>query len=309
MQPSFPASDWKKLQWYAKGKAAIKKAAKQADLIVISHYHWDHFLPDDLHIYRKKLILAKNPNEFINDSQRNRAVDFYSALHKKFGKGLVIGPKQTRNWQDPATKLKSTKLNFGSYQARRRQLLKQGARWFKARVKKWQRHKQVKEVKSAEIEIRWAEGKEFRFGKTRLRFTQPLFHGIEYSKVGWVFATVVERGKEKFIHSSDLNGPIIEDYAAWLIKENPRWLVLDGPMTYMLGYMLNLINLQRVIKNMLRIIKQINFEWLIWDHHLPRERLFRKHTKPVWKLAAKLKKRVLLARELAEGKKPVVEEV
>jgi predicted metallo-beta-lactamase superfamily hydrolase len=53
--------------------------------------------------------------------------------------------------------------------------------------------------------------------------------------VGWVFSTVIEHGGQKLIHSSDLNGPIIEDYPEWTIRENPDLLVLDGPMTYMRG--------------------------------------------------------------------------
>jgi len=63
------------------------------------------------------------------------------------------------------------------------------------------------------VEVRFPEGRTFRFGSTRVSFTGPMFHGIEFSRVGWVFATVVEHGGEKLIHSSDLNGLMIEDYA------------------------------------------------------------------------------------------------
>lgn len=49
---------------------------------------------------------------------------------------------------------------------------------------------------------------------------------------------MIEHGGQKLIHSSDLNGPIIEDYPEWIIRENPDLLVLDGPMTYMRGYLL-----------------------------------------------------------------------
>jgi hypothetical protein len=128
---------------------------------------------------------------------------------------------------------------------------------------------------------------------------------IEFSRVGWVCSTVIEFKREKLIHTSDLNGPIIEDYAKWLIKENPDVLILDGPMTYMLGYTLNLINFRRTIGNMLRILGETETEIIIYDHHLPREPKFKERTKEVWETAKKLKKKVFTAAEFL-GEKPVV---
>ena len=39
MQPSFPAPAAKKREWRDKGREAIKRASKEADIIIISHYH------------------------------------------------------------------------------------------------------------------------------------------------------------------------------------------------------------------------------------------------------------------------------
>ena len=39
---------------------------------------------------------------------------------------------------------------------------------------------------------------------------------------------MIEYKEEKLIHTSDLNGPVIEDYAEWIIKEDPNILILDG---------------------------------------------------------------------------------
>ena len=92
-------------------------------------------------------------------------------------------------------------------------------------------------------------------------------------------------------------GPIIEDYADFIIKENPSVLILDGPMTYMFGYLLNKINLNRAINNAVRIIKEVDSELIIYDHHLPRENKFRERTKKVWEAARKYNKNVLTAAE------------
>jgi len=153
--------------------------------------------------------------------------------------------------------------------------------------------------------VKYPEGKAFKFGNTSLRFRKPLFHGIEFSRVGWVFYTIVEHETEKFIHSSDLDGPIIEDYAQQIIHENPQVLILDGPMTYMFGYLLNRINLNRAVENATEIVRSIDAELIIYDHHLPRERKFRERTEKVWNTAKEAKKKVMTAAEFL-GQEPVV---
>ena len=70
MHPGFPASKTKKILWYKKAKRKIKHAAKNANIVIISHYHYDHFTDFDKKIYENKIIFAKDPNKYINDSQR-----------------------------------------------------------------------------------------------------------------------------------------------------------------------------------------------------------------------------------------------
>ena len=309
MHPSFPASIAKKLYWYEKAKTRIKIAARGADVIVISHYHYDHFTDFDEEIYAGKLTLAKNPNSYINDSQRQRAEKFFENFCRNFGKRSLkemLKKPKAMEFKDPLEDLKiASRKDFGDYQKRRLELLEKGKKWFFTRARKWCSSHRIPEMVFGNTKLKFADGREFKLKKTRLKFTKPRFHGIEFSRVGWVFSTVIEFKGKKLIHSSDLNGPIIEDYAEWIIEENPDILILDGPMTYMLGYTLNLINFRRTIENALRIIKESDIEVMIYDHHLPREPKFRERTKEVWETAKKLKKNVLTASELL-GKKPVV---
>ncbi len=309
MHRSFPASFTQKLRWTELGRKEIKKAAKEAEVIVISHYHWDHFSPDDMKLYEGKLILAKNPNEYINDSQRKRAVSFYTRLWSYFNETeLEFEDPINKEYDDPAIHLKS--VREGLYcNGRKREPVQKGRSWFTNRANKWRNYRRIPEVKFEDLEIRFVEGKKFRFGRTEIRFTAPLFHGMEYSRVGWVFMSTIQRGKEKLMHSSDVDGPIIEEYANAIIRENPEYLILDGPMTYMLGYMLNKTNLNRAIENAVRILKKTNLEVMIWDHHLPREPGFREHTKKVFEFADEMKKSVMTAREFRFGKKSLVEEL
>ena len=312
MQPSFPASWAKKLYWYERAQLAIKRAAKHADVVVVSHYHYDHFTDFDRKLYEGKLLLAKNPNNHINDSQRGRAERFFGNLCHAFGKiklEEVMQEHKPKTYGNPLDEIPHARdKDFGDYNRRRKELFKKGLKWFQGRVNNWNSNKLIPELKFKNIEVKYPEGKEFKFAHTKLRFTSPLFHGIEFSRVGWVFATVVECGKEKLIHSSDLSGIYIEDYAEWLIQENPRVLILDGPPTYM-AFMLIRTNLNRCIENACEVIERSkNLELLIYDHHLLREKKYRWRTKEVWEACDKKGVSIMTAAEYI-GKKPVIDRV
>lgn len=58
------------------------------------------------------------------------------------------------------------------------------------------------------------------------------------------------------LYTSDLQGSSIEDYTSWIIRENPDILILDGSVSYLLGYMLNKINLKRAVGNLISVPKK-----------------------------------------------------
>ena len=299
MQPSFPAEEWKKILWREEGRRKIKRFLKKSDVVVISHYHYDHFLPKDIEIYRDKILFTKNPNEYINESQRGRAMDFFGRIHSSIlDEEIELGKPASKAFKDTYSDLKiAGKKDFGDYSERREELLEKGKRWFEKLSGKWGSWGWIPEIDEEEIKTIYPEGKEYKFGETRIRFSHPLFHGVEYSRVGWVFYTIIEDEDTKILHSSDLNGPIIEDYAEMIIRENPDIVILDGPMTYMFGYMLNKTNLNRAVENAKRIVEEADFDLMIYDHHLPREKRYRERTKKVWETAERLKKRVVTAAE------------
>lgn len=308
MHPRFPASEADKARWQEEGFQSIKRASRKADVVVISHYHYDHFTDFDSELYRRKRIFAKSPNNYINESQRSRAEAFFTNLYQHFGGGPLenlLQEKEEREYADTMDSLRVAKSKrFGDYDKRRKRVLRAGARWFRNRTKSWNKWKQIPALKLKGARVDFADGATARFGGTVLRFTEALFHGVEYSRVGWVLSTVVEKGRDKLIHTSDVNGPIIEDYAEWIIKEKPRVVILDGPMTYMLGYVLNVTNLKRAVENAVKIVRESSCELMIYDHHLPREASYLKHTAAVWEAARKSGKQVMTAAEYL-GKRPV----
>jgi hypothetical protein len=313
MQPSFPLSDPEKEYLRQKAFAAICKAAKKADGIFISHYHYDHHtLPDEQHaleLYEGKKIWLKNPNLWINRSQWGRARLFLGRLHKGLrGKGFekLFRPAPKVSFPDPLSKLPvAADKQYGNYQKRKKQLLRKGKAWFKSTANLWKKGEWVPEFSIGGTKIFFADGKTIEMGDTRIRFTEALFHGIEYGRVGWMLALVCEHKGAKFLYSSDLQGPQIEDYADWIIEENPDILILDGPATYLLGYMLNKINLARAISNASRILKETTSQVIIYDHHLARGPRFKERISKVYEIAREEKKTFITAAEWMD-KEPLV---
>ncbi|HDD42855.1 MAG TPA: MBL fold metallo-hydrolase [Nitrososphaeria archaeon] len=310
MQPSFPAPKKLKRRWLEEAKAAIRRAAEKADVVIITHYHYDHFTDFDEKLYRGKTILAKDPNQYINDSQRSRAEKFYDNLLRRFGgfklKDVLKPLEKARSYPDPLEDLPIARSrDYGDYAERKKELLELGRKWFLKRVERWNELMQIPELELDKCKVRFADSKTFRIGDTLIKFSKPEFHGIEYARVGWVISVEIIHENEKLLHTSDLEGPVIEDQAQRIIEEDPNILIVDGPSTYLIPYMLNLINLRRAIENMKKIVEDTSPELIIYDHHLPREPRYRERVKEVYEAAKTEGKRVLTAAEYL-GKEPVV---
>jgi len=52
---------------------SVKDYAARADILIITHYHFDHFDPTEPIVFNNKVLLIKHPSEAINASQRDRA--------------------------------------------------------------------------------------------------------------------------------------------------------------------------------------------------------------------------------------------
>ncbi len=297
MHPGFPAPWERKLEWYTEGKERILSALRRAETVIITHYHHDHYLHDSPDLLRGKRILAKDPNTYINLSQRNRALEFYASLYGR----LELGEAVQGEFRDPARELKrALSRDYGDYASRKMELLERGAKWFEGLSGRWSSWGRIPEKGG----VSFADGRSFMVNGASIRFSEPMFHGIEYSRLGWVISMVVECGGRRILHSSDLNGPIIEDYAEWICGQNPDILILDGPPTYLLGFTLNRINLSRAIENGIWILENCDrLEKVVYDHHLAREPRFVERTKPVWETAKRMGVDLRTAAEFL-GQKP-----
>ncbi len=191
-----------------KFKKKIKELAKKSDVVIITHYHYDHYDPEE-DFYNGKKIFMKDGTKNINRSQKMR-FDYF-----------------------------------------------------------------VKKLEKYEI----ADSKSFSLGKISISFSEPFHHGNEESKLGYVLSVVIESDK-KFLFSSDVEGPIVESVADFIIKENPEIAVIDGPPTYFLGYRFSDVDLNRSIENLKRIAKEI--DTVILDHHLLRDLKYKERMNDVY---------------------------
>ncbi len=58
----------------------IKGFVEKSDVVVITHYHYDHHNPNEIEIFDGKKLLVKHPKEKINRSQMKRAAFFLDQL-------------------------------------------------------------------------------------------------------------------------------------------------------------------------------------------------------------------------------------
>ncbi|MBD3259945.1 hypothetical protein GF371_04935 [Candidatus Woesearchaeota archaeon] len=239
-EDSFPLDGVRRTWLVNKFYSEIIDSCKKSDIIIVTHYHYDHYQPDP-ELFKGKTVLLKDWKKDINKSQKGRAAELLSIIEKGRNKAKLI---------------------------------------------------------------RAIDGKELRIGRTKIKFSKPMWHGPEKSKVGYVLMVSIEDAtKKKLLFTSDLDGPYIEKYANMIIKEKPDVLVMDGFPTYLLGFIASYENLRKVLKNTIKILEKTKCELYILDHHLLRDYRYRELYYEVFKKAKELGKNVMTAAE-ANGEKP-----
>ncbi len=209
---------------------AVKKFAKKSDILIVTHYHYDHHNPHEPDIYRDKTVFLKHPKVKINKSQTGRAKFFLERLGDL-----------------PKT-------------------------------------------------LQYSDGKEFSFGATKIRFSDPVFHGTN-SRLGYVTEVSIKEGDFGFVFTSDVEGPSVDEQAKFILDEDPNLVYLDGPMSYMLGYRYSKASLAYSISNIIDILEKTKIEKLIVDHHFLRDMKWKDRIKEVFIAAAKQDVKVLTAAE------------
>jgi predicted metallo-beta-lactamase superfamily hydrolase len=220
----------------------MRKAAEKADVVTISHYHYDHHTPNYVDtvwcgsspeeaksICGGKLVLAKNTKSHVNTSQRRRGW-LFQKISGKF----------------------------------------------------------VDRFESA-------DGRSFKLHETELRFSDPVYHGEEGSELGWVIMLVVQYGKEKVVHTSDVQGPSSKKTLEMILFEDPDLVIVGGQPLYLSGSKVPVSVIEQSFQNLQRMVRSVPVT--ILDHHIVRSEDWRIQVKKVFEEAERHGNQVLTAAE------------
>ena len=127
-----------------------------------------------------------------------------------------------------------------------------------------------------------AEGRRIETRDAVLSASPPLSHGPDGTDLGYVVALTIADRREgtRFVHASDVQGPLSPVATAYLIRERPTVLYLSGPPAYLerdLGTEL----IDRGVANLLRIVDVTGCR-VIMDHYAVRDAQYRERFRVLW---------------------------
>jgi predicted metallo-beta-lactamase superfamily hydrolase len=127
-----------------------------------------------------------------------------------------------------------------------------------------------------------AEGRRLETPDAVLTASPPLGHGVDGTALGYVVAlTVTDRREgQRFVHASDVQGPLSPVALAYLIRERPDVLYLSGPPAY-LESQVGTALIERGVDHLLRIIEATGCR-VVLDHHAVRAADYRERFDRLW---------------------------
>jgi predicted metallo-beta-lactamase superfamily hydrolase len=149
-----------------------------------------------------------------------------------------------------------------------------------------------------------ADGKTFSFGKdTKVKFSEPVFHGPDNSALGWVLMATIEHQNERFMFASDVQGPLSTKTLETICREEPQLIIIGGPPLYLSGFKTDEKEILIGIGNLEKIVHLVPVT--ILEHHILRDENWREKAKNVFVTAKKVGHEVLTAAEFL-GKENVL---
>jgi predicted metallo-beta-lactamase superfamily hydrolase len=127
-----------------------------------------------------------------------------------------------------------------------------------------------------------AEGRRLETPDAVLTASPPLGHGLDGTALGYVVAlTITDRREgQRFVHASDVQGPLSPVALAYLIRERPDVLYLSGPPAY-LERQIGPEVVDRGIDHLVRVIETTGCR-VVLDHHALRAADYRERFRRLW---------------------------
>jgi len=142
--------------------------------------------------------------------------------------------------------------------------------------------------------IEYVDGKLFEFGNTRIRFSEPVFHGPDDSQLGWLIMTTIEHENERVLFASDVQGPMHTPTLKIILGQNPDLVILGGPPAYLSG-LVKPEQIQIGIQNLEKLVQSV--PTTILEHHLLREENWRESSQKLFDIASERGHSVITAAE------------
>ena len=149
------------------------------------------------------------------------------------------------------------------------------------------------------------DNKTFMFRETKLKFSEPVFHGSENSELGWVLMVTVEVGNEKVAFASDVQGPMHVPTLDKILAEKPQLVIVGGPPTYLAGFRVKEENIEHGMQNLKSLVE--NVPTTILEHHPFRDENWRNITQPIFDAATQAGNKVLTAAEFLGKENKILE--
>jgi hypothetical protein len=127
-----------------------------------------------------------------------------------------------------------------------------------------------------------AEGRRLETLDATLTASPPLAHGAEGSPLGYIVAlTIADRREgDRFVHASDVQGPLSAVATAYVIRERPTVLYLSGPPAYLESQVGSAL-IEQGVANLQRVIDATGCR-VILDHHAIRDENYRERFARLW---------------------------
>ncbi|MEM4699781.1 MAG: hypothetical protein QXT74_02365, partial [Candidatus Nezhaarchaeales archaeon] len=132
--------------------------------------------------------------------------------------------------------------------------------------------KRAASLMASKLEV--ADGREFVFNNTKLRFSPPVPHGEEGSALGYVLMLCVEHDGERLVHAPDVQGPVSREALDWILAQDPTVVIVGGPPIYLEEGRVGRGVIERGVRGLAKLISAVPA--VIVDHHVVRA--------PEWRL-------------------------
>ncbi len=133
-----------------------------------------------------------------------------------------------------------------------------------------------KDAKKFSSDWIFADGKSFKIGDIIVKVSDPIPHGKEGSKTGFIIGISIKQKGEVLTYIPDVQGPLSKKAVKFAKETKPDTLIIGGFPYYLLGYAFSDKDFELSKKLLAEVVNKVKPETLIIAHHLLRSTEWKK---------------------------------